>query len=170
MGTTLVITGSQIWNVWKPLTAKIEQAKYSMGEGNRVYFASPHYYLPSEIGHLEKDKFAGYTVIFRAYEQQNAAAATSDYTPWTSPKKLVGKDILFVAEKQSSDGFDTPSSFWVQKMKPYFDRVDKPIVFRTKKFSTKYREFYLIRAYGFKGPDSKMDNPGEARRYVERVK
>ncbi len=164
-----MIVTALVQNVYKPVAEEVGEVASSMDEGRDIYLITPHYYLNSEIAFYERAKFAGYSLLFRVYKHPNAAAASSYYSPWIPPEDLIGRDMVFVDEKRNPDNFETPVSFWEEKLPPYFERVEGPIIFEVKKKGQPVRSFYIFKCFGFKGPDSEMDKKGEARDYLDRM-
>jgi len=138
---------------WSQLSAKVEQVQREQNGWN-PYFASPYYFISSEVAYYTGNDFPGYTVLFQVYS--NAVIQDNPtYSPWVNPKKLIGKDVIFVDEKMNPDGYDTPLSYWTAKLKPYFQRVESPIVFvENEGFLKKERTFYIFKCHGYKGPAS----------------
>ena len=92
---------------------------------------------------------------------------SSDYPPWIPLDELVGKDVIFVDAEMNPDEYDTPVSYWVQKLQPYFEHVDEPVIFEYEKWGNDVRRYYIFKAYGFKGYSPEMDSEGEIREYVD---
>jgi hypothetical protein len=166
MGTMLIAGGDHIQNDWKPLAEKVAEVREGIG-GEDVYMAGPYYFIPSEIAYFEPDTFEGYTLAFQVYEHEVIGASNSEYSPWVPLDDLVGKDFIFVDAEMNPDDFDTPVSFWVEKLQPYFEHVDEPVIFEYKKWSNDIRRYYIFKAYGFKGYSPEMDIKGEIRDYLD---
>jgi hypothetical protein len=163
----LVLTaGDQIQNEWKPLAVKVEELKAEMG-GEVPYLAGPYFHIPGEIAYYERDNLAGYTLAFLVYEHAVLSSGSGDYAPWVPLDDLIGKNMIFVDGETNIDDYDTPVSYWEEKLPPYFERVDPPVIFSYTKWGNDVRNFYIFRCYGFKGPDAEMDTKGEIREYVK---
>lgn len=168
VGTMLIAGGDLDQNEWRPLAERVDEVRKEM-EADEVYLAGPYYFIPSEIAYYDKDDFAGYTLAFQVYEHEVVSAGTSEYSPWVPLDELVGKDFILVDVEMNPDGFDTPVSYWVEKLPPYFERVDQPVIFEYEKWGNDIRRYYIFKAYGFKGHRPEMNNSGEVREYVDRL-
>ncbi len=164
MGTMVITITDHSRNEYKPLAEKVEEVRESMG-ADEVYLAGAYYHIPSEIAYFAGDVFQDYSVLFQVYEHPVIRAGDNTYTPWVSSDDLVGKDIIFVDAEKSLDDYKTPSSYWEEKLAPYFERVEGPIVFSYTKLLNDERIFYIFKCYGFKGPDSNMNLDGDIRNY-----
>ncbi|MDY6794801.1 MAG: hypothetical protein SWK76_05920 [Actinomycetota bacterium] len=67
------------------------------------------------------------------------------------------------------DEFDTPPSYYVQKLQPYFYHVDEPIIYEYRKWSNDIRCFYISTCYGFEGYTVEVNDEGEVREYIDRL-
>jgi len=157
-------SGASVHTGWKEVAAAVETlaSQDGGGEGTPPVVASPYYFISSEIAYHNRRCGLDYTIAFLVYENE-VMCDNSNYSPWVPLDRLVGRDFLFVDERDNPDGFQTPASFWERKLAPYFGEVSDPLVLRLP-CSGGEREFYIFRCAGFKGPDAGMDNKGEVRR------
>lgn len=158
------ISASRAHNGWKELGVELRGIKEGM-QAPEVYLAGPYHYIVNGAAYYLRDYFNGYTLMFRVYEQENFGVDTR-YTPWVPISELVGKDIIFVDEKDNPDGFATPVSYWEEKLPPYFEKVEGPFTLTLERKGREFRTFYIFKCYGFRGPDDGMDVKGDLRRYV----
>jgi MFS family permease len=158
-------TSSAMHNGWQELAAEVDGVRMSMDGDGQPYLAAPAYFIPSEVAWYGDGRWAGYTVAFQVYDNK-VIGDNSHYSPWVPLEDLVGKDIVFVDEKLNPDEYDTPPSYWAEKLGPYFDRVDEPVVFNETRNGQDYRTFYIYKCYGFKGPDPQMDVKGDVQEYI----
>jgi 4-amino-4-deoxy-L-arabinose transferase-like glycosyltransferase len=166
MPTLLVTQGDLIQNDWKALSEDLEGIAATMP--GDVYLAAPYWAVPTEVAYydLHRGDFAGYTQAFVVYEHPVWGSGSSDYAPWVPLEDLVGKNLIFVDVEKNPDDFRTPASYWTQKLTPYFESVEGPIVFSYKKWFSDVRNYWIFKCYGFKGPDAAMDD-NDVRRYVD---
>jgi hypothetical protein len=164
-GAMTITIADHVRNEYKPLAEKIEGVREGMGS-DEVYLAGAYYHIPSEIAYYEDGKFQGYTILFQVYEHPVIRAGDNTYTPWTSSQDLVGKDIIFVDAENNLDDYSTPASYWEEKLAPYFERVEGPIIFSYNNLFGSERIFYIFKCYGFKGPDPQMDTKGDIHTYI----
>lgn len=161
-------TTSTIHNGWKELAETLETVKENTEAGGELYLSGPYYFIPSEVCYYDREDFQGYTLAFRVYENK-VMAENSNYSPWIPLETLVGKDMIFVDEKLNPDGYETPVSYWIEKLNPYFQRVENPIILVEYRGEKTFRTFYIFVCHGFKGTDSRMDRKGEVREYINRT-
>jgi hypothetical protein len=159
-------TYSGLHNGWEELAAEIDQIRIDMPGGHQPYLMGPYYHLPSEIAFYERGNLAGYSLGFRVYES-SVFADTDQYSPWIPLDQLVGKNVIFVDDKRNPDNFETPVSYWEQKLPQYFESVDPPVILEQKKGGMEIHTFYIFKCYGFKGPGSNMNVKGEIKKYME---
>jgi len=158
-------TGSTMHNGWRELAKKVEETRMSMGSDQKTCVASPYYQIPSEVAYYCDYQDYGYTLAFRVYTNK-FMGDNSHYSPWVPLEDLVGKDFIFIDEKLNPDGYNTPLSYWEQKIRPYFERTEEPIVFIERRNGRDFRTFYIFKCYGFKGPDKQMDVKGDIPAYM----
>lgn len=158
-------TRSAMHNGWQELAAEVDQVRMGMDSDQQPYLAAPAYFIPSEVAYYGDGQWAGYTVAFQVYDNK-VIGDNSHYSPWVPLTDLVGKDIIFVDEKLNPDEYDTPPSYWTEKLGPYFARVDEPVVFSEARNGQDHRTFYIYKCYGFKGPDPGMDVKGDVQAYI----
>ncbi len=164
---TLVVTqGDLIQNDWRALSEDLEEIAATMP--GDAYVAAPYFSLPAEVAYydLHKGDFAGFTQAFVVYDHPVWGSGSSDYAPWVPLDDLVGKDFIFVDVEKNPDEYRTPPSYWTQKLAPYFERVEGPIIFSYKKWFSDVRNYWIFKCYGFKGPDAAMDD-NDVRQYVD---
>jgi len=154
-----------LFNGWRELAQKVEETRMSMGSDQKPFVASPYYLIPSEVAYYCGYQDYGYTEAFRVYNSK-ILGDDSHYSPWVPLEDLVGKDFIFIDDKQNPDGYNTPLSFWEQKIRPYFERTEEPIVFIERRRGRDFRTFYIFKCYGFKGPDKQMDVKGDIQAYM----
>ncbi len=163
--TILLTQGDLLQNDWKGLTRVTEEIASTMpGE---VYVAAPFMLLAGEVAFydLHTQAITGYTQAFVVYEHPVWGSGSSEYAPFVPLEQLVGKNFIFIDVEMNPDGYYTPSSYWSQKLAPYFDRVEGPEIYSYKKWFNDMRRYFIFKCYGFKGPDSEMDN-NDVREYV----
>lgn len=148
---------------WDELSSAVARVKESSCGSGDAYFASPYYFISSQVAYYRGDFFPGYTVAFNAYESQVCESGGSEYAPWTPLSRLVGQDIIFVDEKRNPDGYDTPVGYWESKLRPYFERVERPVILRLRNGS---RSFYIFACHRFKGCEGDSDCRGEVRDWI----
>lgn len=148
------------WDELSEAVTRVREASFGKGD---AYFASPYYFISSQVAYYQGDGFPGYTVAFNAYESPVCRGGGSRYSPWTPLDRLVGKDVVFVDEKRNPDGYDTPVGYWERKLRAHFSTVGRPVVFNLQGGS---RTFYIFACRGFKGCDRDADCRGEVRRYL----
>ncbi|MBC7248493.1 MAG: glycosyltransferase family 39 protein [Actinobacteria bacterium] len=161
------LTRSQLHVGWDEIAEEVRRVRQEM-DSPEVYLAGPYHFLVNGIAYRLKEGVDGYTLLFRVYETENFGVDTT-YDPWVYVGDLVGKDVVFVDEEDNPDDYFTPSSYWEEKLPPYFARVEGPEVFRVMRGGEVFRTFYIFRCYGFKGPDGDMDRRGDIRDYLERT-
>lgn len=167
--TIFLTQGDLLQNDWKALTKKTEEVAATMpGE---VYVAAPYMFIPPQIAwyDLHKQLITGYTQAFVVYEHPVWGSGSSEYAPWIRLEDLIGKDFIFIDIEMNPDGYYTPISYWEDKLVPYFDHIDPPEIMTYKKWFNDVRRYFIFKCYGFKGPDSEMDN-NDVRQYVEEHK
>jgi len=159
-------TGYSTQTGWSQLSAKVEQVRREQ-HGWNPYFASPYYFISSETAYYTGNDFPGYTILFQVYSNQ-VIQDKSTYSPWVNPKRLIGKDVIFVDEKMNPDGYNTPLSYWLATLKSHFQRVESPIVFVEKAgFLKKARTFYIFRCHGYKGPASPVYLKDDVKKFLK---
>ncbi len=130
-----------------------------------TYVASSDYFLPSIVYYYQKQRPAGYTLAFQVFEHKALAAGkTSKYSPWTPLESIAGKNMVFVVEQKTPDGFELPESYWSEKLEPYFESLGEPNVVVGRERG-KSRVFYVFACSGFKGPDELIDDKSGLARY-----
>lgn len=157
-------TYSGLHNGWKELAQEIDQVGMDMPD--KPYLISPYYHFPGQVAYFERDKLAGYSLAFRVYES-SVFGDSDKYYPWVPLDQLVGKDMIFVDDEKNPDGYNTPLSYWQQKLPDYFERVDGPIILQQKKGGLMIHVFYIFKCYGFKGADPEMNHKGEIKDYIK---
>jgi len=168
LATLTIAGGDLLQNEYQGLAEKVEEVREEMSD-ETTYLAGPYFFIPAEVAYYLKDhEFQGYSMAFLVYEHEVVGVGGSSYKPWTPMEEIVGKDMLFIDSEMNPDGYDTPVSFWEEKLAPYFERVDPPVIFSYKKWGNDVRRYYIFKCYGFKGPDEYMDNKGEISRYINR--
>ena len=159
-------TGYSTQTGWSQLSAKVEQVRREQ-HGWSPYFASPYYFISSETAYYTGNDFPGYTLLFQVYSNP-VIQDKSTYSPWVNPKRLIGKDVIFVDEKMNPDGYNTPLSYWLATLKSHFQRVESPIVFVEKAgFLKKARTFYIFRCRGYKGPASPVYLKDDVKKFLK---
>jgi hypothetical protein len=161
------LTDSILHNGWEELADKIYEERSEMGS-QEVYLAGPYHFIVNGVAYYERERVAGYTLLFRVYETENFGVDTS-YPPWVSIANLTGKDIVFMDEKNNPDGYETPLSYWVEKMGPYFESIEEPEIFQVEKNGKTIRTFYIFKCFGFKGAGPDMDIRGDIRTYLSQL-
>ncbi|MGQ9474990.1 MAG: glycosyltransferase family 39 protein [Actinomycetota bacterium] len=156
--------GSSLQTGWKEVAEEVRKEAWEAREkwGENPVVASPYYFISSEIAYHNRGEDLECTIAFRVYENE-VMCDDSTYSPWVPLKDLVGRDFLFVDEKDNPDGFQTPISYWERKLVAYFREVSDPVVLRLGG----ERELYIFFCRGFEGPSGDMDERGEVRRYLE---
>ncbi len=157
---------SQLHVGWEEIADEVYRVRQEM-ESPEVYLAGPYHFLVNGIAYHLKERVDGYTLLFRVYETENFGVDTT-YDPWVYVGDLVGKDLVFVDEEDNPDDYFTPSSYWEEKLPPYFERVEGPELFRVMRGGEVFRTFYIFKCYGFKETDENMDKRGDIRDYLER--
>ncbi len=148
---------------WKELSSEVAKVKKVSCSDGETYFASPYYFISSEIAYYEGGSFHGFTVGFNAYEAAVCNSGGSGYTPWTPLAAIKGRDVIFVDEKRNPDGYDTPVGFWESKLHPYFESIERPVIYN---LPGSPRTFYIFACHGFKGVSGDSDCRGEVRSYL----
>jgi hypothetical protein len=159
-------SSSGLHNGWKELAGEIETLREEMPGDQRPYFMGPYYHFPSQVAFYERDNLAGYTLGFRVYES-GVFSDTDQYSPWIPLEQLIGKDMIFVDDVKNPDGYETPVSYWEEKLPAYFEAVDPPVILRQERGGIWIHTFLIFKCYGFKGPDARMNVKGEVEKYVE---
>ncbi len=163
---TLTLTvGDHVQNDYRALAGRLSEIRENMPEED-VCLASPYYFIPSEVSYYGGHIFGGYAILVNVYEHVVITAGGEGYSPWTPCEELVGKDIVFVDAEMNPDGYDTPLSFWVAKLAPYFENVEEPEVFSYRKWGNDERRYYIFACHAFRGSDPSMNHKGEVREYV----
>lgn len=157
---TLAIVGDGGRRDCKQLAQKVDEIIDGLN-GKEAYVASAYYFIPSLMSYYQKVKPAGYTLAFQVYQHKALGAGkSSEYSPWVPLNSIKGKDIIFIDEKMTPDGFEVPDSYWAEKLKPYFESLDEPTIVVGRERG-KSRVFYIFTGKGFKGPDANInDNAG----------
>ena len=166
LGVMTTTVSDHVRNEYRWLAEKVEEERLNMPT-DETYFAGAYYFVPSEVAYYERDQFTGYTLLFQVYEHVVIGAGNSTYSPWVDIDDLIGKNFIFVDAERNPDDYNTPISYWEQKLPPYFDHVDEPVMFSFKKWGTDMRTFYIFKCYGFKGPDPDLNQKGDVEEYVD---
>lgn len=153
-------------NGWQELAAAVEDLRQEMPGDRRPFFMSPYFTISCQTAFYQRDRLAGYTVGFRVYESE-IYCDNDRYNPWVPLERMVGKDVIFVDDLKNPDDFETPVSYWEEKLPRYFERVDPPVIVEYERWGMLVHRFYVFRCYGFKGEDGEMNAKGEVREYVE---
>jgi len=153
-------------NGWEELATAVEELRREMPGDQRPFFMSPYFTISCQTAFYQRDRMAGYTLGFRVYESE-IYCDNDKYSPWVPLDRLVGKDVIFVDDLKNPDDFETPLSYWEEKLPRYFERVDPPVIVEFEKWGMLVHRFYVFRCHGFKGEDGDMNAKGEVRQYVE---
>jgi len=164
--TLLITVGDRLQNEYRGLAVYLEQLKEEKGLED-LYVASPYYFVPSEVAYYARGRFRGYTIILQVYEHVVLSAGDNSYTPWTPEQELLGKDLVFVDCERNPDDFNTPLSYWEEKLPLYFQEVEEPLVYTYRKWSDDYRRYYIFFCHGYRGSQAAAWHRGEVREYVE---
>jgi hypothetical protein len=159
------MTINKLHEGWEELAMEVEEVSRTFEDGD-VYVAGPYHFLVNPIAYYVRDEVDGYTLVFRDYELENFGV-DSDYPPYVPLEDLVGEDFIFIDERENPDTFETPASYWEEKLPRYFDRVEGPIIYTLQRDGQDFRTIYIFECYGFKGPDENIDSQGDIRSYVE---
>jgi hypothetical protein len=164
--TIFLTQGDLLQNDWKGVTREIEAVASTMP--GDVYVAAPYLFLAGQVAFydLHVQAITGYTQAFVVYEHPVWGSGSSEYAPFIPLEDLVGKNFIFIDTERNPDGYSTPIDYWREKLPPYFDHVDEPIIYTYKKWFNDKRNYYIFKCYGFKGPDAAMDN-NDVRAYVD---
>ena len=156
--TIFLTQGDLLQNDWKGLTGVTEEIAATMpGE---VYVAAPYLFLAGQVAFydLHTQAITGYTQAFVVYDHPVWGSGSSEYAPFIPLEDLVAKDFIFIDLEMNPDGYYTPISYWEEKLPRYFDHVDPPVIMSYKKWFKDIRRYFIFKCYGFKGPDSAMDD------------
>lgn len=164
--TLFITVGDRLQNEYRGLAVYLRQLKEERGL-DEVYVASPYYFVPSEVAYYARGQFSGYTIILQVYEHVVLSAGDNSYTPWVGEEGLLGKDMFFVDCERNPDDFNTPLSYWEEKLPLYFQEVEEPLVYTYRKWSDDYRRYYIFLCRGYKGSGAAPWRRGEVRDYVK---
>ena len=123
---------------WRTLAARVQGEEAAMG-GNAFVFGL-NYRMPSEAAFY----LPGRPQTYSLFLQDRA----NEYMFWEDPRRLVGRDAIFVNDTDTQDHFDD--------LRAVFARVEPQpplLVYRDPPYRTPIRTLQIVRCYGFRGYD-----------------
>ncbi len=137
--TSLPLGKANTWTGWSQLSERVEQVRNAMPGPSFVF--SRNHKISSELAfHLGSDEPILTENVFGQPARQFAF--------WTDPARYAGWDAVLVYSDQ--DPIKT-AEMWQIELR--FERLDAPQAFEIRRGGRRVKTFYLLRGYGYRGPD-----------------